>query len=269
MRSSPHAVAPLALALLVVSCGAESETAPPPIRVAAAASLTAAFEALGRGFEAQTGQKVRFTFGASGSLAHQIEHGAPFDVFASADEGFVRRVVDAGACEAASAGPFTRGRLVVWTRPGLTPPRTLEELSDPRFSRVALANPEHAPFGIAARKALRRSALWTTIERRVVYAENVRQTLQFAQTGNVDAAFIAHSLVHDEPHLLVDEGLHDPITHSLAVCRGGARRDDARSFTRFMRSSAGSAVLAHFGLSTLDRDASEDEARALISEPRP
>lgn len=269
MRWLRHAGGTLALALFVAACGAEDQTARPPIRVAAAASFAVAFEALGRAFEAETDREVRFTFGASGSLAHQIEHGAPFDVFASADESFVRRVVDTGACEAASADPFARGRVVVWTRPGLVPPRTLAELSEHRFARIALANPEHAPFGIASRQALRRSALWTTIERRVVYAENVRQTLQFAQTGNVDAAFVARSLVHDEPHLLVDEGLHDPITHSLAVCRGGARRDDARSFTRFMRSTAGSAVLAHFGFSALDRGGSEDEARALISEPRP
>lgn len=269
MRWLRHAGGTLALALFVAACGAEDQTARPPIRVAAAASFAVAFEALGRAFEAETDREVRFTFGASGSLAHQIEHGAPFDVFASADESFVRRVVDTGACEAASAGPFTRGRLVVWTRAGLTPPRALADLAEPRFSRVALASPEHAPFGIASRQALRRAELWATLEPRVVYAENVRQTLQFAQTGNVDVAFIARSLVHDQPHLLVDAALHAPITQSLAVCRGGARRDDARAFARFVRSPAGSAVLARFGFSALDADASADEARAQTSEPPP
>ncbi|MCU0675063.1 MAG: molybdate ABC transporter substrate-binding protein [Myxococcota bacterium] len=236
--------------VLVVSCGDERpSTVTPSVHVAAASSVTGAFEELGRAFHARTGTSVRFVFGASGSLAQQLDAGAPFDVFAAADEASVARVVQSGACDRSTAGEYARGRLVVWTRDGVEAPRTLAELADPRFARLALASPEHAPYGSAARDALRRAGLWATVEPRVVYAENIRQALQFAETGNVDAAFAARSLVIDDarPHLLVDEAMHAPIVQSLVVCRRGARREDGRAFADFVRSAEGAAILRRFG----------------------
>jgi len=243
-------LARVATLVLASACGDERPpTATPSVHVAAASSLTAAFEEIGRAFHARTGTSVRFVFGASGSLAQQLDAGAPFDVFAAADEASVARAVECGACDAATAGEYARGRLVVWTREGVAPPRSLGELADPRFARLALASPEHAPYGSAAREALRRTGLWSTVEPRVVYAENIRQALQFAETGNVDAAFVARSLVIDDarPHLLVDESMHAPIVQSLVVCRRGARREDGRAFADFVRSAEGAAILRRFG----------------------
>jgi molybdate transport system substrate-binding protein len=240
--------------VLASACGDERPaSAPTPVRVAAASSVTSAFEEIGRAFQARTGTPVRFVFGASGSLAQQLDAGAPFDVLAAADEASVARVVESGACDRSTAGEYARGRLVVWTREGVAPPQTLAELADPRFARVALANPEHAPYGSAAREALRRAGLWSTVEPRVVYAENIRQALQFAETGNVDVAFVAQSLVIDEarPHLLVDESMHAPIVQSLVVCRRGARREDGRAFAEFVRSAEGVAILRRFGFAVV------------------
>jgi len=240
----------LAAIVLVVSCGDERPpTASPPVHVAAASSLSGAFEEIGRAFHARTGISVRFVFGASGSLAQQLEAGAPFDVFAAADEASVARAVESAACDGATAAAYAHGRLVVWTREGVVPPRTLSELAEPRFARLALASPEHAPYGSAAREALRRVGLWSTVEPRVVYAENIRQALQFVETGNVDAAFVARALVIDDtrPHLLVDESMHASIVQSLVVCRRGARREEGRAFADFVRSAEGAAILRRFG----------------------
>lgn len=244
-------VASFACFAVLAACGGETPSAAPkPVHVAAASSLMGAFEELGRAFHERSGTSVRFVFGATGSLAQQLEAGAPFDVFAAADEASVERLVERGACDASTAGPYARGRLVLWTRAGVEPPRTLAELTGPRFSRLALASPDHAPYGLAARQSLQHTNLWSTVEPRVVYAENIRQALQFAETGNVDAAFVARSLVIDDPHphLLVDESMHAPITQSLVVCRRGARREAGVAFADFVRSNEGAAILRRFGL---------------------
>jgi molybdate transport system substrate-binding protein len=239
------------LATSAFSC--RQEAAPePPIRVAAAADLSAAFVELGEKFERERGRKVSFSFGASGLLAKQLREGAPFDVFAAANASFVDQAVTSGACDGSTKAPYARGHLAVWSRKGgVSPAGRLEELADPRFTKIALANPEHAPYGKAAKEALISAGIWGRVRDRVVYAENVRQALEFAATGNVEAAVVALSLVlreRDGSFVEVEESLHRPIEQALVVCTRGASREGGESFARYVNSPAGREILSRYGL---------------------
>ena len=239
----------LAAVCLACACGADTEA--PPVRVAAAADLTDAFEAVGRAFTARTGHAVTFSFGSTGMLAAQIREGAPFDVFAAANVSFVDAVVAAGVCDGATKTPYARGRIAIWSRrSGVAPARTLADLADARFARVAIANPAHAPYGIAARDALVRAGVYETVAPRLVLGENVRQTLQFAQTGNVEAAIVALALVvndRDDPWVVIAEDAHAPIDQALVVCRRGDRREGGDAFARFVASEEGRVIMRRYG----------------------
>jgi molybdate transport system substrate-binding protein len=221
-----------------------------PVQVAAAADLTVAFEEMGKLFQARSGQQVTFSFGASGALSKQLGEGGPFDLFAAANAGFVDSAVKAGACDGATKALYARGHVVVWSKLGGAEPRTLAELTDARIKHIAIANPEHAPYGKAAKEALARANLWPALESKIVQAENVRQALQFVQTGNADVAIVALSLVAQDRtgyHLAIDPALHDPIEQTLVVCRYGKNQAGARAFAQLVESSDGQAVLKKYG----------------------
>lgn len=245
---------------LVSSC---QSPAPPPdakktraeVLVAAAADLSVAFAEMGKLFEARTGQKVTFSFGASGALAKQLSEGAPFDMFAAANASFVDKAVHAGACDGGTKALYARGHLVVWTKAegpgqqGLSL-RTLADLQHESVKKIAIANPEHAPYGKAAREALTRAGLWPALASKIVQAENVRQALQFAQTGNADVAIVALSLVAKDrtgTSLAVDPGLHGAIEQTLVVCRHGKNAAGGREFAKLVASSDGQALLERYG----------------------
>ncbi|HVY28394.1 MAG TPA: molybdate ABC transporter substrate-binding protein [Polyangiaceae bacterium] len=235
---------------LLGGCKQAATVSHEPVRVAAAADLTLAFEELGGIFEARTGHKVSLSFGASGALAKQLSQGAPFDLFAAANSSFVDDAVKAGACDGATKALYARGHIVIWTRaegPGV---RSLSDLASPEIKRISIANPEHAPYGKAAREALGKAGLWPAVEAKIVQAENVRQALQFAETGNVDAAIVALSLVAQNEHgqqLAVDPTLHAPINQTLVVCRHGKNESGARAFAQLVESSEGQALLQRYG----------------------
>lgn len=223
-----------------------------PIRVAAAATLTNAFEELAREFTRKTGRDVVLTFGASGLLSRQLGQGAPYDLFAAADLGFVDQAIASGACDGATRAIYARGRVAVWTRKGERAITDLNELRAERFRHIAIANPEHAPYGRAARQALERLSLWEPLAPRLVFADNVRQALQLAETGNADAAFVSEGLVandHDNPWLLVPDTLHQPIEQGLVACDGGADKQGGLAFSRFLTSPEGRAIMGRHGFS--------------------
>jgi molybdate transport system substrate-binding protein len=251
-----HPVLALLLATLVfaplLACKRGSAPAKgTAIRVAAAADLTLAFEEFGKEFERRNGQPVSFSFGSTGLLAKQSREGAPFDRFAAANVSFVDEVVGAGACDGATRAPYARGRIALWGKRGsVAPPSSIAELIEPRFRRIAIANPEHAPYGQAARDALAKAGAWEAVQARLVYGENVRQTFQLAETGNVEVAIVALALVmrdRDNPWVLVDEGMHAPIDQVLVVCGRGANRSGGESFAAFVGSEPGRAVMRRYG----------------------
>ncbi|MDB4985131.1 MAG: Molybdenum transporter, periplasmic molybdenum-binding protein ModA [Myxococcaceae bacterium] len=241
----------LALCLLLACAKSGSSKPALPVRIAAASDLTAAFAELGTLFEQQSKQHVEFSFGASGLLTKQLEQGAPFDMFASANHQFIDKLTALGVCDAKSKAPYARGHLVAWSAQGAPPLHQLRELVEPRFRRIALANPETAPYGKAAKQALENAGLWTVLQPRVVYAENIRQTLQFAQSGNAEVALVALSLALGEKsgsYFEVDPALHEPIEQALAVCTNGKNVDGGRAFALFVNSEQGRAVMRRFGL---------------------
>jgi molybdate transport system substrate-binding protein len=223
---------------------------PAPVRVAAASDLTLAFEELGKVFEKDTGQKVTFSFAASGALAKQLGQGAPFDLFAAANPSFADAVVEAGACDGASKARYALGYLVAWSKQGGARLASLSDLARPEIQRIAIANPEHAPYGKAAREALLRAGVWSAVEAKIVHGENVRQALQFAQTGNADVAIVALSLVaqdHSGHALAIDPRLHAPIEQTLVVCRRGKNEAGGRAFARLVASPEGQRLLKRYG----------------------
>jgi molybdate transport system substrate-binding protein len=243
-------------AALLSGCQDTTSATGAPLQVAAASDLSLAFEEMGKLYEGRTGERVTFSFAASGVLAKQLAQGAPFDLFAAASESFVDSAVSAGACDAATKRAYARGHVVLWTKKGGLELRGLEDLRAPSIKHIALANPEHAPYGKAAKEALTRAGLWQELESKVVRAENVRQALQLAQTGNADAAFVALSLVIKDPTgvtLDIDSKLYEPLDQTLVVCRRGKNSSGAKRFAELVASPEGRRLLAQYGLARSDQ----------------
>lgn len=223
-----------------------------PLRVAAAADLAVAFGEVGAAFEKSSGKKVEFSFGSTGLLAKQITEGAPYDVLAAANLSYVDDVVRANACDESTKRLYARGRIVLWAKDKATLPATLEGLRDPKYAKVALANPEHAPYGLAAQQAMTKSGLWADLKPRAVYGENVQATMMFAQSGNAEIAIVALSLAVNAGggYLPIDAELHAPLDQALVVCKGGAgggKPNEARAFVEFVTSEPGHAIMRKYG----------------------
>jgi molybdate transport system substrate-binding protein len=220
------------------------------INVAAAANLTDAFTELGKEFTARTGVAVVYSFGATADLEKQIENGAPFDVFASADVEHVDRLNSQGLLTPQTSNVYARGRLILWIPPGS--PLTLNRIEDitrVEVERISIAKPDLAPYGRATVEALRALNLWQQVEPKVIYGQNVSQTKQYAATGNAEVAFIPLSLVKaNEGHSIeIDERLHQPINQAIAVIKDSRQQEAARRFLDFVLSPEGQALLERYG----------------------
>jgi len=217
--------------------------------VAAAADLVFAFREIAPLFEQQHQAKVTLTFGSTGQLAQQILHGAPVDVFFAANVTFVEDLRAKGVVLADSVEPYAQGRIVLATHRNRQVLASLKDLTREDVKRVAIANPAHAPYGMAAREALVSTGLWEQIRPKLVYGENIRQALQFLETQNVDAAIISLSLA-DAPDIrftLIDPSLHRPIVQAAAVMARSRQPDLARAFIRFVNGPQGRPIMKRFG----------------------
>lgn len=227
-----------------------------PLRIAAASDLSTAFEELGASYEKATGTKVIFSFGATGLLERQIVEGAPFDVFLAADVSFVDDAIKAGACSPGSKQLYAVGRLAIVASPGAAFAVTsISDLADGRITRIAIANPEHAPYGRAARQAMKRAGVWRAVESKLVYGENVHQALQFAESGNADVAIVALALTAGRlpSAIAVPADLHDPIDQALVICaRTPAAVRAAETFCAYVTSAPGRSLMEKYGFSTAD-----------------
>jgi len=218
--------------------------------VAAAADLHFAFTEIGDLFEKETGRKAVFVFGSTASLASQIENGAPLDVFAAADTRSLDGLREKGLLVEDTQHPYALGRIVLVRnkKSGLAL-TALSELLDPQVKHIAIANPQHAPYGLAAQQALEASGLWEQVRPKLVYGENVRQALQFVQTGNADAGIVALSIaeVPEVSYTPIDQELYRPLEQSIAVLRGTQNEALARQFMAFVDGPAGRAALKKYG----------------------
>jgi len=238
----------LVLGLLLAGCSAKHSGR--KVRIAAAADTARAFEEVGKAFHKKTGITPEIQFGSSGLLAKQIEQGAPFFMFAAANKEYTDQVIAAGRCDAKSARSYARGKIVVWTHSGTAAPVKLEDLADPKFKKIAIANPTHAPYGRAAQQALQKAGIWDAIQPKLVLGENVQATMQYAQTGAVDASIIALSLavVSDGGSFLqIDETMYDPLDQMMVVCGNGEEADAAHQFEDFMASPDGREIMTRYG----------------------
>jgi len=261
---APRVAVVLGLVGLAVGCHtastADDESAVPgdgPL-VFAAASMTHALEEAASVHAERTGQRVRLVFGASGNLAAQIRQGAPADLFLSADPSFVERLHEADVVQRGSAVVYAVGRLALIVPPGRTPPGSLRGLHGSQYAVVALASPDHAPYGRAAREALHAAGLWPALQPRVVIAANVAAAAAFVRTGNADAGLVAAGLVRgggaDAPALPVPDSLHTPLLHMAALTVRGRDPEGARRFLAFLRSASGQDILTRHGFGRAPAD---------------
>lgn len=237
-------------AILLMLLPATDAFAQPAITVAAAADLTFPFKEIGSLFERAHGVKITFIFGSTGSLAKQIEHGAPVDVFFAADVRFPDHLKQKGVTIPESQTLYAQGRIVLAAakQTGLT----LTELRDllrPEVRRIAIANPSHAPYGKAAREALESVGLWQSLKPKLVYGENIRHTLQFIQTGNAEAGIVALSVanVPEVSYALIDPVLHKPLNQVAAVVKRSRRPELGLAFIQFVNSREGRPIMRRFG----------------------
>lgn len=243
---------PTALALVLLASPAPAVE---PVRVAAAASLHGAVEAVAAAFAARHPQwEVVVSYGASGSLLAQLRQRAPFDLFLSADDTYPARARAERLTEGAPR-VFATGRLALWARRDapFDPARGLAALADPAVRRIAIANPRHAPFGRAAEAALRATGAWAAVQPRLLLGENVAQAAHFAHEGAADAGLVALSTALTPAmrevgrHAVVDAGLHPPLRHAGVVLAHAARKDAAHALLAFLVSAEGQAILGPLG----------------------
>lgn len=246
----PRFVPALALFAALAGCiggsGAEEER----VLVLAASSLQFALPEVVSLFEERTGLTVDVALGSSGNLVAQIENGAPADLFLSADRAFVDRLEAGGRAAPGTSRDYATGRVALVAPPGRPAPDGLTDLADPSFEVIALANPETAPYGLAARQALESAGLWGPIQPRIVLSENIAQAAQFVRTGNADAGILALSVVLEVggwEHRIVDPALHDPIVQAGTVVAGSANAVAAEALLGLIVSREGSGILSRYG----------------------
>ena len=236
------------LAFLFAGCVQIPADRPAALTVSAAANVQPAFEEIAAAFTAATGTPVVFNFGATGALAQQIASGAPVDVFAAASTADVDSLSEKGFIEAETVRPYAVGRLVLYSTTGAGVSK-VEDLARPEVRRIAIANPERAPYGVAAREAMQAAGVLAQVEDRLILGESVAQAFQYAETGNVDVALVPYSLTIGKPGQvhLVPDSLHRPIVQAIGVVSNSARAGDARAFVDFVTGPAGREILSRYG----------------------
>ncbi|TAN46544.1 MAG: molybdate ABC transporter substrate-binding protein, partial [Methylococcaceae bacterium] len=198
------------------------------------------------------GAVVDVAYGSSGKFHTQIHEGAPFDLFFSADIGLPRELAESGLT-ASEVKPYAVGRIVLWSASLDATRMTLDSLADPQISRIAIANPKHAPYGKRAEEALRAAGLWEKVESKLVYGETIVQATQFVQTGNAQVGIIALSLASN-PELAqkggywpIPDSLHQPLEQGFIITKRAENNALAARFADYMNSKPVRAVMTKYG----------------------
>jgi len=240
----------IAAAALITFGIAGAQTAKREVAIAAAANLSTVFQTLGPQFEAETGIHPVFSYASTAQLATQIDNGAPFDLFAAADTEHVEALEKKSRIVPGSRAVYATGILALWIPPGSHADITkLQDLVQPAVKVIALAKPELAPYGLAARETLRKLGIWSQVEPRIVYADNINMAKQYGSSGNADAVFTAYSLVLKENGKVipVDEKLHSPIEQALGIVTSSKNQNAAKTFRSWLLAGHGRDGLRAFG----------------------
>jgi molybdate transport system substrate-binding protein len=237
------------------------------IRVAAAADLKFAMEELAGQFEKQTGTKVNASYGSSGNFFSQLQNGAPFDLFFSADIEYPRKLEAAGLAAPGTLYEYAAGRIVLWTPANSkvdVANRNWKALLDARVEKIAIANPEHAPYGRAAVAALQDAGIYDFVKAKLVYGENISQAAQFVQSGNAQAGIIALSLaisppMRDGTRWEIPKEMYPAIAQGAIILKGAKNKDAARAFLEFLKSTSGRAILMKYGFALSEKTGKEEK----------
>ncbi len=222
------------------------------VRLAVAANYTGTMQVLAQRFEAQSGHRLRVSYGSTGKLYAQIEHGAPFDVFLAADRRRPRLLEAQERAVAGSRFTYARGRLALWSA-GALPVTGPETLRRGGFAHLAIANPATAPYGLAAKQVLQKLALWKALQGRLVRGENIAQTYHFVDSGGAELGFVALSQLRGNgarpkgSAWSVPADLYAPIEQQAVLLNRGRDNPAARAFLRFLKGAQAQAVNARFG----------------------
>jgi molybdate transport system substrate-binding protein len=249
----------LAFAVLLTSLTIpQARAADREINVAAAADLSVALQEAAAGYEKRTGVAVKLSFGASGALTQQIQNGAPFDIFFSADMDYPRQLISGGQADGATLYRYAVGRLVLWVpedSPLDVEHKGIEVLLDPSVKKIAVANPQHAPYGRAAFATLKHYGLDQKVADKLVVGENIAQAAQFVESGNAQAGFVAlaHALAPamqgKGKYWLVPADAYPPLDQGVVLISPSAHRQDAAAFLEYVKSADFAAVLRRYGFS--------------------
>ena len=235
------------------------------IRIAAAADLKFAMGELSEKFEKQTGAQVNVTYGSSGNFFSQLQNGAPFDLFFSADIEYPKKLESAGLTEPQTMYQYAIGRIVIWTPADAKVDVTKEgwkSLLDASVEKIAIANPEHAPYGRAAVAAMQKAGIYESAKAKLVYGENISQAAQFVQSGNAQAGIVAKSLavspaMRDGKRWEIPADMHPALEQGAVILKDARNKIAARAFLEFVKSPSGRAILTNYGFEVPDKTRNE------------
>jgi molybdate transport system substrate-binding protein len=233
------------------------------VTVAAAADLQFAMQDVAAQFQRQTGKTVKVTYGSSGNFFQQIQNGAPFDMFFSANLDYPKKLESAGLVESGSYYPYAKGKIVVWVlnESKIKIDSGLKVFLDPDVKKIAIANPQHAPYGQAAVAALQKEGIYDKVKDKFVLGENISQTASFVVSGAADAGVVALSLALSPnmkskgryAEIPVNE--YPPIEQACVILNSSKNKETARQFLAFVQSEKVAAILSGYGFDVHDRPA--------------
>jgi molybdate transport system substrate-binding protein len=247
--------ATLGFSFLVISPGALGQQSTQLI-VAAAADLSSAMQEIADRYQKQSGATVKLSFGASGALTQQIENGAPFDLFFSADMDYPRHLIAASEADGGSLYGYAIGKLVLWV-PSNSPlevqQKGMSVLLDPSVRKISIANPEHAPYGRAAVAALKHTGLYDRVSDRLVLGENIAQAAQFVESGNAQVGFVAlahavaPSMRGKGKYWVVPAEDYPPLVQGVVVLSHSQNKKEAAEFLAYIKTKEISELLRKYG----------------------
>ena len=225
------------------------------VRIAAAADLKPAMGELSEKFEKQTRTQVSVTYGSSGNFFSQMQNGAPFDLFFSADIAYPKKLQAAGLAEPGTLYEYAVGRIVIWMPASAkvdVGKQGWNALLAASVQKIAIANPEHAPYGRAAIAALQNAGVYESVKAKLVYGENISQAAQFVESGNAQAGIVAKSLalspaMRDGKRWDIPADMHPPLEQGAIVLKTAKNKDAARAFLEFVKSVPGRTILSNYG----------------------
>src|SRR5215469_4495304 len=225
------------------------------ITVAAAADLQFAMQDIADQFQKETGKKVKLIFGSSGNFFQQIQNGAPFDMFFSADLSYPKKLEAAGLTVPGSYYQYAKGRIVIWVPKdsALDVSSGLKSLLNPNIKKIAVANPQHAPYGQAAVAAMQKEGIYDKVKDKFVLGENISQTASFVVSGSADVGIVALSLavspnMKDKGRYVeVPAGDYPPIQQACVILSSSKNKDTARQFLEFIKTASVTDTLKRYG----------------------